>query len=118
MRSEACPHPGLTTARSRPTSAPWTATGKPLRFELVKGAIKVELATPVPKGGARRIRIFKTYADAKSYYPEGDRIVFDRVVETHTDAERYFVKDGELVTARSAGPGTSWSFRPVGCSPR
>ena len=62
------------------------ATGKPLRFELVKGAIKVELATPVPKGGARRIRILKTYADAKSYYPEGDRIVFDRGLSIRRNA--------------------------------
>ena len=62
------------------------ATGKPLRFELGKGAIKVELATPVPKGGARRIRIFKTYADPKSYYPEGDRIVFDRGLSIRRNA--------------------------------
>jgi len=40
--------------------------------------VKVELAGPVPKDGQRRIRIFKTYTDPKSYYAEGDRIVFDR----------------------------------------
>jgi hypothetical protein len=58
------------------------ATGKPLKWETVteKGApfLKVELAAPVPRNGQRRIRIFKTYTDPKSYYADGDRIVFDR----------------------------------------
>jgi hypothetical protein len=48
--------------------------------------VKVELSTPVPKDGARRIRIFKTYADPKSYYPEGDRIVFDRGLSIRRNA--------------------------------
>lgn len=72
------------------------ATGKPLRWEVVTGKqareaglaretvkdqarfLKVELAGPVPANGQRRIRILKTYTDPKSYYAEGDRIVFDR----------------------------------------
>ena len=72
------------------------ASGKPLRWEVVTGKqaraagltrepvkdqarfVKVELASPVPKDGERRIRIFKTYTDPKSYYAEGDRVVFDR----------------------------------------
>ncbi len=72
------------------------ATGKDLRFSIVKGReakasglveadaaddalfIRIELASPVPRGGERRLRIFKTYADPKSYFSEGDRIVFDR----------------------------------------
>jgi len=72
------------------------ATGKPLRFEVVSGKqaraaglttepvkdedqfVKVELASPVPKGGERRIRIFKTYTDPKSYTADGDRVVFER----------------------------------------
>ncbi len=40
--------------------------------------IRVTLARPVPDGGEGRIRIEKTYADAKSYFEAGDRIVFDR----------------------------------------
>ena len=40
--------------------------------------IQVELARPVPEGGEARIRILKTYKDAKSYYREGDLIVFNR----------------------------------------
>lgn len=80
------------------------ASGKPLKWEIVTGKqareagpfgedsraaelarlrndarfVKVELAGPVPRNGQRRIRIFKTYTDPKSYYAEGDLIVFDR----------------------------------------
>src|SRR5579859_5666215 len=70
-------------------------TGRPLRFEavsgeeavkdpLMKGApssvdyIKVYLARPVPPEGQARLLILKTYKDAKSYYREGDAIVFNR----------------------------------------
>jgi hypothetical protein len=70
-------------------------TGEPLRFEIVSGAearkdpvmpdadlsgsyIKVQLARPVPPDGQGRILIVKTYKDAKSYYREGDAIVFNR----------------------------------------
>ncbi len=70
------------------------ATGKPLAFAEVGGAvaraggvgnaspdskyIAVTLVRPVPEGGGARIRIDKTYEDAKSYYTDGDAIVFDR----------------------------------------
>jgi hypothetical protein len=72
------------------------ATGKELKFTQVTGAqaraeglapseaapddafIRVALPEPVPPGAETRLRIFKTYADAKSYFAEGDRIVFDR----------------------------------------
>jgi len=71
------------------------ATGRPLKFEVVSGAqakadapagnfspegkyIKVHLARPVPAGGEYRLRIDKTYKDEKSYYTEGDRIIFKR----------------------------------------
>jgi len=71
------------------------ATGKPLKFDIVSGAeaqrtglpdgdptydyIRVQLAHPVPdNGGEARMRIDKTYADPKSYYQDGDTIVFDR----------------------------------------
>lgn len=69
-------------------------TGRPLTFEVVSGRraaadgergadpetdyIKVTLARPVPAGGETRLRILKTYRDPKSYYREGDLIVFDR----------------------------------------
>ncbi len=69
-------------------------TGTSLKFEEVTGQqardagfaradlethyIKVALARPVPEGGEGRIRILKTYKDAKSYHRDGDAIVFDR----------------------------------------
>jgi hypothetical protein len=70
------------------------ATGAPLEFELVSGTaareagqtnadpetgyIRVRLPRAVPQAGEVRIRIDKTYEDRKSYFREGDRIVFDR----------------------------------------
>jgi hypothetical protein len=76
-------------------SATDLATGKPLKFEVVTGAqaktdspsedfsatghyIKVHLAHPVPERGEYRLAIIKTYKDDKSYYTEGDQIVFKR----------------------------------------
>jgi hypothetical protein len=70
-------------------------TGAALKFEQVTGAvakahglddaeldndyIEVHLARAVPPdGGQARIRIVKTYKDAKSYFRQGDAIVFDR----------------------------------------
>jgi hypothetical protein len=69
-------------------------TGQPLKWEIVSGAqaraeghptadletewLKVHLARPVPKGGEGRVLIDKTYQDAKSYFRDGDAIVFDR----------------------------------------
>lgn len=70
-------------------------TGDALAFQIVSGAearkdplmsdadadgnyIKISLARPVPPEGQGRILILKTYKDAKSYYPEGDAIVFNR----------------------------------------
>ena len=71
------------------------ATGKALKFEVVSGAqakidspnenfpatahyIKVYLAHAIAAGGEYRLAIIKTYKDDKSYYAEGDRIVFKR----------------------------------------
>lgn len=72
-------------------------TGKPLKWQLVDGDdarnsglvpsaedqdqyIKVYLARPVSKDGRGRMLIDKTYMDAKSYYSEGDTIVFSRTL--------------------------------------
>jgi len=71
------------------------ATGAPLAFDIVNGTvaraggvrgadstqeyIRVTLARPVPPdGGEGRVLIDKTYEDAKSYYLEGDTLVFNR----------------------------------------
>jgi len=70
-------------------------TGEPLRFEVVSGEearkdplmadadpaesfIKIHLARAVPPEGRGRLLILKTYKDPKSYYREGDAIVFNR----------------------------------------
>jgi len=70
-------------------------TGKPLKFAQVSGEaaktsglpeadvasdyIRVELSHPVPTGGGEaRMRILKTYEDAKSYHVDGGVITFDR----------------------------------------
>jgi hypothetical protein len=69
--------------------------GTPLHFEVVSGAaarkdalmpdadpatdyIRVTLARPVPEHGQGRVLIVKTYKDAKSYYLEGQTLVFNR----------------------------------------
>jgi len=69
--------------------------GTALRFEVVSGTearkdplmveadpatdfIKVTLERPVPEHGAGRVLIVKTYKDEKSYYREGESIVFNR----------------------------------------
>src|SRR5260370_28362937 len=84
---------GSTASKERVISR---STGKDLKFELVSGKdakatglvpaqtadnaqfIKVYLPAPVPKGGETRIRIFKTYTDAPSYYVKDGLLVFDR----------------------------------------
>jgi hypothetical protein len=70
-------------------------SGEALPFEVVSGEearkdalmadadveanyIRVHLARPVPKDGQGRLLILKTYKDAKSYYRDGDAIVFNR----------------------------------------
>ena len=72
------------------------ATGKALELEVVDGKtakatggvgartaddaqyLRVKLLRPVPKGAETRIRIYKTYTDAPSYYEKDDGFVFDR----------------------------------------
>src|SRR6185436_3078429 len=71
------------------------ATGRPLKFEVVTGAqakidspnenfppaahySRVSLAHPVPTGGEYRLAIIKTYKDDKSYYTDGELIVYKR----------------------------------------
>ena len=70
-------------------------TGLPLQFEVVSGKeaaqdrlmksedtsvdyIKVHLRRAVPPDGQARLLILKTYKDAKSYFREGDTVVFNR----------------------------------------
>ena len=85
--------PGSTASQERVVDL---ATGKPLEFETLDGKtakaaggvgartaddaryLRVKLPRPVPKGAETRIRIYKTYTDAPSYYETGDGFVFDR----------------------------------------
>jgi hypothetical protein len=78
--------------------------GRELKWEVVKGReakatglvrptaadeslyIKVALREAVPAGGMTRLRIFKTYLDPKSYYAEGDTVVFDRGLSIRRNA--------------------------------
>ena len=85
--------PGSTAAKE---SAVDLATGKPLELETVDGKtakaaggvgartaddaqyLRVKLPRPVPKNAETRIRIYKTYTDAPSYYETENGFVFDR----------------------------------------
>jgi hypothetical protein len=85
--------PGSTATKERVIER---STGKELQFETVSGKdakasglapaktaddtqfLKVHLPGAVPKGGETRIRIFKTYADAPSYYVKDGQLVFER----------------------------------------
>jgi hypothetical protein len=85
--------PGSTASKERVIER---STGKELKFEVVQGKeakasglvppqtkdddqfIKVYLPGPVPKGGETRLRIYKTYTDAPSYYLKDGLLVFDR----------------------------------------
>jgi hypothetical protein len=78
------------------------ASGKPLPFEVVSGAkaretglpdadlvtsyIRVALPRPVPPEGQIRLFIEKTYRDPKSYFWEGDAIVFARSLGVRRNA--------------------------------
>jgi len=114
-------------------------TGEALHFEVVSGEearkdplmaaadasgsyIKVQLARPVPPEGQGRILIVKTYRDAKSYYREGDAIVFNRglsikrnsvvlpkgfeLVACNVPSQVLSEPDGRIaITFMNAGPG-------------
>jgi hypothetical protein len=85
--------PGSTASKERVIER---SSGKDLQFEVVSGKdakssglvspdtkdeaqfIRVHLPGPVPKGGETRIRIFKTYTDAASYYLKDGQLVFER----------------------------------------
>jgi hypothetical protein len=114
-------------------------TGEPLKFEVISGEearkdplmagedttsdfIKVHLARPVPAEGEGRILIVKTYKDAKSYFREGDTIVFKRslgirrnsvvlpagyeLVECNVPSQVLPEADGRIaISFMNAGPG-------------
>jgi hypothetical protein len=72
------------------------ATGKPLKFDVIDGKtakaegltgrptadtdefLRVHLLKPVAKGSETRIRIFKTYMDATSYFEKDGVLIWER----------------------------------------
>jgi hypothetical protein len=96
------------------------ATGEALQFEVVSGKeakssglvppktaddaqfIRVHLPAAVPKGGETRIRIFKTYTDAASYFLKDGQLVFDRPLGVKRNVV-LLPKGWELIECRSPG---------------
>jgi hypothetical protein len=60
------------------TGAELTGDGTPGRFDPQEHYIRAHLTRPVKEGSEGRVRILKTYMDEKSYYTQGDEIVFAR----------------------------------------
>jgi hypothetical protein len=115
-------------------------TGQPLEWEVVSGTqaraeghptadletewLKVHLARPVPPGGEGRVLIDKTYKDAKSYFRDGDAIVFDRslgirrnsvvlpagyrLISCNVPSQVMSTPDGRvMISFQNAGPGAA-----------
>jgi hypothetical protein len=100
-------------------------TGQRLKLEQVTGAqarahglgdadlesdyLEIHLARKVPAdGGQARLRILKTYKDAKSYYRQGDAIVFDRPLGIRRNAvvlpTGYYVTDDNVPSQVTSEP--------------
>jgi hypothetical protein len=60
------------------TGAELNAAGESGRLTAEEHYIRAFLPRPVPEGGEGRVRIEKTYLDEKSYYAQGEEIVFAR----------------------------------------
>ena len=60
------------------TGAELTADGTQGRFDPQEHYIRAHLTHPVKEGSEGRVKILKTYTDEKSYYAQGDEIVFAR----------------------------------------
>ena len=72
---------GLTTAPAPDDGVVDLMSGAPLKYDVTATAVDVHLARPVPAdGGQARMRITKTYKDAKGYRADGDGLVFDRAI--------------------------------------
>ena len=72
---------GLTTVGGKDDGVIDLMSGAPLKFSVSATAVDVQLARPVPPdGGQARLRITKTYKDAKNYRRDGDGLIFDRAV--------------------------------------
>jgi hypothetical protein len=129
-------------------------TGKPLKFDYMSGAelsasgmtgrfdpkehyIRAHLPRPVPENGEGRVKILKTYQDEKSYFPEGEDIVFKRslgiarnsivlpkgyrLVSSNVAAQMFTLPDGRLTISFEHGHGYAADVtiraRPSGVPP-
>jgi hypothetical protein len=72
---------GLTTAAAADDEVVDVMTGAPLKYSVSSTSVDVTLARAVPAdGGQARLRITRTYKDAKNYRRDGDGLIFDRAV--------------------------------------
>jgi hypothetical protein len=97
------------------SGAELTADGTPGRFDPAEHYIRAHLPRPVADGGEGRVKILKTYLDDKTYYTDGDDIVFKRslgiprnaivlpkgynLVSSNVAAQIYALDDGRLKIA-------------------
>ena len=72
------PQTGLPLKHEYKTGAELNAAGETGRLATTEHYIRAFLPRPVPAGGEGRVRIEKTYRDEKSYYAQGDDVVFAR----------------------------------------
>ena len=86
--------------------------GTPGRFDPAEHYIRAQLPRPVPQGGEGRVKILKTYTDEKSYFTDGNDIVFKRslgiarngivlpagyrLVSSNVAAQMFTLPDGRL----------------------
>jgi hypothetical protein len=83
------------------TGAELTADGTQGRFDPQEHYIRAHLTHPVKEGSEGRVRILKTYTDDKSYYAQGDDIVFARSLGIARNAI-VLPKDYNLVSSNVA----------------
>jgi len=83
------------------TGAELAADGTPGRFDPQEHYIRAHLTHPVKEGSEGRVKILKTYMDEKSYYVQGDDIVFARSLGIARNAI-VLPKDYNLVSSNVA----------------
>jgi hypothetical protein len=72
---------GLTTTPANDDGVVDLMSGAPLKYAVTATALDITLARAVPAdGGQARLRITKTYKDAKNYRRDGAGLIFDRAV--------------------------------------
>ena len=72
---------GLTTAPASDDGVIDVMSGAALKYAVTATALDITLARAVPAdGGQARLRITKTYKDAKNYRRDGTGLIFDRAV--------------------------------------